>query len=364
MKKHTVHILTLFMVIAVLFAIPACGETQYPSPQENVTQEEQPVELVLTDQSTEPVTIEIIEEPATPYPLDETADTNNTYAEFMAADLSDIKIPSYEQINEPFVEINNNQPLFTSINYEEGFEYYSELDDLDRPQTAMALISKTTMPAEGEERGDIGMIKPVGWHTVQYPDVIGGNNEPGYLYNRCHLIGWQLGAENANELNLITGTRYLNVTGMLPFENRIADYVKDNDGHVLYRVTPVYQDNNLLCDGVLLEAQSIENDDCVFCVFCYNVQPDIYIDYLNGDSEQLPLHIEESTETQSLTVNDDPQTTADYVLNTNTLKIHHPDCSSVEDIKPENRQDFNGTAMDLENLIENQNYSYCQRCFN
>ena len=190
-------------------------------------------------------------------------------------------IPEYE--GEPFVLINQNIPFFEKDDYTtESFENYSELDELGRCGVAYANISKEIMPTE--ERGQIGEVRPSGWHTVKYPDLI----EDRYLYNRCHLIGYQLSGENANEKNLITGTRYMNVEGMLPFENEVADYVRRSDNHVLYRVTPVFEGNNLVATGVLMEAYSVEDrgEGVCFCVFVYNVQPGIEIDYRTGESKE------------------------------------------------------------------------------
>ena len=185
-------------------------------------------------------------------------------------------IPEYA--GEPYIILNNNVPLFEEYSLEE-YELYSPLDDLGRCGVAEANICPNLMPTE--ERGEIGMIKPAGWHTVKY-DCVDGK----YLYNRCHLIGFQLAGENANEKNLITGTRYLNVVGMLPFENEIADYVHKTGSHVMYRVTPVYNGGNLLCDGVIMEALSVEDkgEGVCFSVFCYNVQPGVVIDYSTGES--------------------------------------------------------------------------------
>lgn len=180
-----------------------------------------------------------------------------------------------------FIEVNGNVPFFELEDYTtESFERYSELDTLGRCGAAYANISKELMPTE--ERGEIGMIKPSGWHTVKYPEVI----EDLFLYNRCHLIGYQLSGENANEKNLITGTRYFNVEGMLPFENEVADYVKTTGNHVLYRVTPVFEDDHLVAEGVLMEAYSVEDEGkgVEFCVFVYNVQPGVEIDYATGES--------------------------------------------------------------------------------
>ncbi len=181
----------------------------------------------------------------------------------------------------PYVEINSNIPYFKESEYtDEAFESYSELDDLGRCGTAYACVGKETMPTK--KRGSIGQIKPTGWHTVKY-DCVDGK----YLYNRCHLIGYQLTAENANKKNLITGTRYLNVKGMLPFENMVADYIDETKNHVLYRVTPVFDDENLVARGVEIEAYSVEDNGEGICfnIYAYNNQPHITIDYETGESE-------------------------------------------------------------------------------
>ena len=181
----------------------------------------------------------------------------------------------------PYVIINNNEPDFPEEDFNSNsFEKYSELDSLGRCGVAYANVSKDTMPTEA--RGEISKVKPTGWHTVKYDCV-----EGKYLYNRCHLIGYQLTAENANKQNLITGTRYLNVDGMLPFENQVAEYVKQENGHVLYRVTPIFEGNNLVANGVQMEAESVEDkgEKVKFNVYAYNVQPNIKIDYSTGNSE-------------------------------------------------------------------------------
>lgn len=196
---------------------------------------------------------------------------NNSYVSLDA-------IPAYD--GKAYVAINNNEPFFTDSDMTTtAFENYSDLDSLGRCGVAYANICKDVMPTE--ERGKIGMIKPSGWHTVKY-DVI----KDRYLYNRCHLIGYQLAGENANPKNLITGTRYLNVEGMLPFENLVADYVNNTGNHVLYRVTPMFSGSNLVANGVLIEAKSVEDNGggILFNVYCYNVQPGVGINYENGDS--------------------------------------------------------------------------------
>ena len=191
------------------------------------------------------------------------------------------EIPAYS--GEAYVEINGNIPYFTDSELSTtSYEYYSDLDSLGRCSVCVANIGTDLMPTG--ERGEIGNIKPTGWHTVKYSDIIEGN----YLYNRCHLIGFQLAGENDNEKNLITGTRYLNMDGMLPFENMVADYVTETGNHVLYRVTPVFEGDNLVADGVLIEAESVEDSGSgiLFNVFCYNIQPGIVIDYATGDSAE------------------------------------------------------------------------------
>ena len=192
--------------------------------------------------------------------------------------LSDI--PEYT--DSPYVIINDNIPSFDEKDYDtEGFEKYSKLDILGRCGVAYANVCMETMPQKGDERGDISSVKPTGWKQKKY------NGE--YLYNRCHLIGYQLSDEDANELNLITGTRYFNVEGMLPFENKVAEYLKQNkDNHVLYRITPIYEGTNLLASGVQMEAYSIEDSGKGVCfnVYIYNVEPGIKIDYATGNSSK------------------------------------------------------------------------------
>lgn len=212
------------------------------------------------------------------------------------------------------------------------------------------------------------MVKPTGWHTVRYDDLVDGK----YLYNRCHLIGFQLTGENANTKNLITGTRYLNIEGMLPFENMVADYVKENGNHVMYRVTPIFEGDNLLANGVLMEGYSVEDKGAgvSYCVFAYNVQPGIEIDYATGESKLADSAQQEEQKTATVTPTPYPEpekqepvtgseaSQADYILNTNTKKFHYPTCSSVNDMKEKNKQEFFGTR---DEAISN-GYSPCGRC--
>ncbi|MDO4555897.1 MAG: DNA/RNA non-specific endonuclease [Lachnospiraceae bacterium] len=254
------------------------------------------------------------------------------------------EIPEYT--GEPYVIINDNNPDFSSSELtEESYEEYGELDELGRCQTAIANIGEDLMPTE--ERGKIGQVKPTGWHTVKYDNIDGM-----YLYNRCHLIGYQLTGENANEENLITGTRYMNVDGMLPFEDMTADYIEETGNHVLYRVTPVYEGDNLVVSGVQMEAESVEDEGEGICynVFVYNVQPGISIDYETGESE-------EADEDTAVALTED-KTETTYILNTNTKKYHLPSCSSVKETKEKNRKEYTGTKEEL----EKEGYEPCGRC--
>lgn len=268
-------------------------------------------------------------------------------------------IPEYS--GSPYVEINGNIPDFRESDYStEVFESYSELDSLGRCGVCFANIGIELMPTE--ERGEIGQIKPSGWQLAKY-DCVDGK----YLYNRCHLIGYQLSGENANEKNLITGTRYMNVEGMLPFENMVADYVESTGNHVLYRVTPVFDGNNLVASGVQMEAKSVEDDGVGICfnVYVYNCQPGVAIDYANGlsvlvegeESAEVTVTIESKKQNEeSVPVSQEEGTT--YILNTNTHKFHNPSCSSVDDMKEANKQEYVGNREDL----LNQGYDPCGRC--
>ncbi len=306
-----------------------------------------------------------------------------------------------EYAGEASVEINGGRPAFASEELKaEYFQTFSDLDSKGRCGPVTACLDREHMP-EGE-RGSIGMIRPSGWCISKY-DFIDGK----YLFNRCHLIGWQLTGENAEERNLITGTRYMNVEGMLPYENRVAGYIRRTGNHVLYRVTPVFRGKELVCRGVQMEAESVEDQGKAlsFNVYCYNVQPGVEIDYLTSENHleegsggrSLPLQEEtEQTGTDAETEQSDTAagsektgtdqsgttegaeqsdtaagtgktgTTAadsetaehDYILNTNTLRFHYPDCGSVQDMKEHNRKAYHGSR---EELIE-QGYRPCGNC--
>ena len=282
-------------------------------------------------------------------------------------------VPAYN--GKAYVAINNNEPYFTQADYTTAsFERYSNLDSLGRCGVAFANVGQDIMPTE--DRGDISSVTPTGWKNKNYGDLIDGS----YLYNRCHLIGFQLTGENANEKNLITGTRYLNIEGMMPFENMIADYVKETGNHVLYRVTPIFDGDNLLASGVLLEGYSVEDEGegISFCVYCYNVQPNIILDYSTGESSAERASEEDKDEpsspstnkpnitptptpeptTPTVTLAEEPTQTADYILNTNTHKFHYPDCSSVKSMKESNKEYFSGSRDE----IIARGYEPCKRC--
>lgn len=260
-------------------------------------------------------------------------------------------IPAFDGTT-PYVIINENVPFFTDEKSDSPYETFSELDSLGRCGAAISCVGQKLMPTE--ERGSIGHIKPSGWHSVKY-DIVEGK----YLYNRCHLIGFQLTGENDNEKNLITGTRYMNVEGMLPFENMVADYVKETDNHVLYRVTPIYDRYNLVASGVLIEAKSIENDEILFCVYVYNAQPGIIIDYETGNSRlSSDPHSDNggSDDTGSSSGVEEGEET--FILNISSKKFHKEDCSGVKSMSETNKATYTGTRQDL---IED-GYEPCGSC--
>ncbi len=255
------------------------------------------------------------------------------------------EIPNYS--DSPYVEINNNIPDFNSEQKTstKSYEKYGKLDSLGRCTYAISCVGKDLMPTE--ERGAIGSVKPTGWQIAKY-DFIDGK----YLYNRCHLIGYQLTGENATECNLITGTRYLNIDGMLPFENDIADYIDITNNHVLYEVTPIFKGNNLVANGVHMQAYSVEDEGKGICfnIYCYNVQPGVDIDYVTGDNKLSDNQNEYTTTTQG--------NTQTYIVNTNTKKFHKPSCDSSKKMSSSNKKTYKGSR---ESLISN-GYTPCQKC--
>ena len=373
-QKRLITQLSLWL--ALLLAFTGCAESTV-TPQDNTYTIEQPAaipsELLEASENT-------ASEPESGQPQENASDTQESQQVTSATDVptgegtsafSLREIPAYS--GTPYTEVNGNQPYFTEEELTtQSFETYSELDSLGRCGVAYANVGQDLMPTE--PRGEIGAVKPTGWHLVKYDNVDGK-----YLYNRCHLIAYMLAAENANPQNLITGTRYLNVQGMLPFETKVCDYVKNTGNHVLYRVTPIFDGDNLLADGVLMEAYSVEDvgEGIQFCVFAYNVQPGIGIDYATGDNwaegsgtyqstvasvaEETPVpQPETDTAVQITPESSAPQESQGitYVLNTNTKKFHYPTCSSVDDMKEKNKQIYTGSREEVINM----GYVPCKRC--
>lgn len=259
-------------------------------------------------------------------------------------------------VEECWVEVDSNVPDFgPELMASECFEFYSDLDELGRCGAAFACVGPELLPTE--PRGSIGMVKPSGWQLAKYDCV-----EGGYLYNRCHLIAYRLCGQNANELNLITGTRWMNIQGMDPFEDIVYDYVYATGNHVLYRVTPVFEGDNLVASGVQMEGFSVEDGGAGVCfnVFVSNRQPGVAIDYASGNN-WLEVPGEELVVAEEVVVEEIvgvEERAISYVLNTNTHKFHQPGCSSVKDMKESNKLFFEGTR---DEVIE-QGYVPCKRC--
>ena len=373
-QKRLITQLSLWL--ALLLTFTGCAESTV-TPQDNTYTIEQPAtipyELLEASETA-------ASEPESGQSQENASDTQEAQQVTSATDVptgegtsafSIWEIPAYSGM--PYTEVNGNKPYFTEADLTtQSFETYSELDSLGRCGVAYANVGQDLMPTE--PRGEIGAVKPSGWHLVKYDNVDGK-----YLYNRCHLIAYMLAAENANPQNLITGTRYLNVQGMLPFETKVCDYVKNTGNHVLYRVTPIFDGDNLLADGVLMEAYSVEDagEGISFCVFAYNVQPGIGIDYATGDNwaegsgtyqstvasvaEETPVpQPETDTAVQITPESSAPQESQGitYVLNTNTKKFHYPTCSSVDDMKEKNKQTYTGSREEVINM----GYVPCKRC--
>lgn len=274
-----------------------------------------------------------------------------------AADLS--QIPAYS--GDPYVALNGNKPNFSDSDLTtKSYEHYSDLDSLGRCGTAMACIGKDTMPKAGEKRGSISEIKPTGWHNASY-DFVDGK----MVYNRCHLIAHELTDENANEKNLITGTRSMNVDGMLPFENMVADYIKETGNHVIYRVTPIFQGNELVARGVQMEGESVEDKGggVLFNVYCYNVEPGVTIDYATGYTHAdgtggTTSSSASSSAASTSSSGSQDETVQTYVINKRNKKFHKPDCSGVAHMSEANKQTVNAKRSDL----ISQGYSPCGIC--
>lgn len=381
MKKRIHSLILAFALLMTLLA--GCGQAEGPQPDLGGRHSDTTASVPVSDPANEPSRAVPSNDP---HPAaSKEAGTGNGGDAVLPTDGSALAVqggafhadtlPEYS--GGAYAVVHDNLPFFQERELSSNeFEDYSELDSLGRCGVAFANVSPQSMPTE--ERGSIGQVRPSGWHTIRY-DFVDGK----YLYNRCHLIGYQLTAENANVKNLITGTRYLNVEGMLPFENMVADYVKETGNHVAYRVTPVFAGENLVASGVLMEGYSIEDqgDGVCFCIFAYNVQPGVVIDYMTGDS-QLAEDNGAGTGNAAISVPPPPSATPDievhsaapaqeeppvesaqavtstYIANTNTRKFHYPSCSSVDQMNEANKWVFTGTA---DELIQ-QGYVPCKRC--
>lgn len=323
--KRYVSLISLLLVICLFFS--GCGASLQSDNSSNTSNETESKEEVVDDETLYPSTV-----PA------HTVSLSN--------------IPDFS--GKPYVEINGNVPQFDKNDYTtKSYEHYSNLDSLDRCSVAVACIGQDLMPTE--DRGSIGQVKPTGWHTVKY-DCVDGK----YLYNRCHLIGYQLSGENTNTKNLITGTRYMNISGMLPFENMVADYVKETGNHVLYRVTPLFDGNNLLATGVQMEGYSVEDegDGIFFNVFVYNAQPEISINYANGESSYNKISNDNEIRNDNDSDSETNTSSASYILNKNTKKFHYPECYSVDRMSEKNKEYFTGNRQEL----INHGYAPCGNC--
>ena len=345
MKKYNT-ILALLLSLLLLFT--GCATDTPVSDNDTITQNET-VEIQTENTA--------IDEQETQIPTENNNSDEPTQTQPQQTQSFDLSsIPEYN--GRAYVAVNNNIPYFTKSEYTTtSFETYASLDKLGRCGVAFACVGRDIMPTE--ERGSIGSVKPTGWQTIRYENVDGK-----YLYNRCHLLGFQLTGENANTRNLITGTRYLNIEGMLPFENMVADYVQETNNHALLRVTPIFEGNNLLASGVLMEGLSMEDNGAGICfnVYCYNVQPGIVIDYSDGSNYaadgSAPYGSSAAVSSNNNATTSSSSTTANYVANKNTKKFHIPTCSSVNQMKEKNKKYLNCTRDEA----ISQGYDPCGNC--
>lgn len=363
--KRTTKVLALLLSLVMLFSLVGCGidgNDTIDNPSEQSTTLSTGSE---TGSSTEETTNQSQTEGTT-----SSGDTTDTTKETetsttgqsnnatsvgtgIAKAVDPSTLPAYS--GTAYTVVNGNQPNFSAAELTtKGYEKYSSLDSLGRCGAALASCGTEIMPGANEERGSISSVKPTGWVQAKYSGISGG-----YLWNRCHLIGWQLSAENANKQNLITGTRYMNIDGMLPFENMVADYIKETGNHVAYRITPIFEGNNLVCSGVQMEAYSIEDegDGICFNVYCYNVQPGITINYATGESSGPSS---ETTETQSSTTgqnsssNDSQTSSSEMVWIPKSGKKYHSNsgCSNMKNPSQVTKEE-----------AEDQGYEPCKKCY-
>lgn len=355
--KHTNRFLALFLSLIMLLSFAGCNSDTYDytdssTGQPTISTEEDSTKSD-TDSQIQPEQSSAVESMDKKDSSSVTEKPSETISvgTGTAKAVEPSTLPAYS--GSAYTVLNDNQPNFSASELTTvGYEKYANLDSLGRCGVALASCGKEIMPTDGEERGSISSIKPTGWVQAKYDGISGG-----YLWNRCHLIGWQLSAENANKQNLITGTRYMNIEGMLPFENMVADYIRETGNHVAYRITPIFEGNNLVCSGVQMEAYSIEDagDGICFNVYCYNVQPGISINYATGDSSG------PSSSTTTITpsieqdnTNDNQAASGDMVWIPNSGSKYHSrsGCSNMKNPRQVTKQE-----------AENEGYEPCKKCW-
>lgn len=349
------RMLALLLVAMTLLSVAACSNenTTPTAPSTPTSIIATPDEAMPTTKPTEP--IPSITEPSEPeQPTSPTDPSTNTTVQNPNTLTVDSLRHTLFNGTDAYIIVNSGIPFFTEEEKtKKSFERYSPLDALGRCGVTYACVGKDLMPKD--DRESISSVYPSGWkhngksNNNQY-DFVDGK----YLYNRCHLIGFQLTGENANEQNLITGTRYLNINGMLTFENMIADAVRENNLHVLYRVTPIYDGDNLIAEGVLMEGYSVEDngETIQFCMFAFNVQPGVEINYATGENWLTQDSSTKPTEPSNPNIN------TTYVLNTNSQKFHYEDCAAAEKISTQNKEI---KTCAREELVED-GYSPCGIC--
>lgn len=358
--KNTNRILALLLSIVMLLSFVGCdidssdyGESSTIESSSSIIDDTSDDSSQITDSEDESSSTPSKDTPSTSTQTPSTTQkpNNSSVGTGTAKAVDPSTLPAYS--GTAYTIVNNNQPNFSATELTtKGYEKYSNLDSLGRCGVALASCGKEIMPGTNEERGSISSIKPTGWVQKSYSGVSGG-----YLWNRCHLIGWQLSAENANRQNLITGTRYMNINGMLPFENMVADYIRETGNHVAYRITPIFEGNNLVCSGVQMEAYSIEDDGDSICfnVYCYNVQPGITINYATGESSGPSSSTTTSTPaTEQDNSNDKQAASGDMVwIPKSGSKYHsYSGCSNMKNPRQVTKQE-----------AENEGYEPCKKCW-
>ena len=360
--KRTTKAIALLLSLVMLFTLAGCGLEDYtytddPSTQSSTlptdngtsdstggttdnTQEEGSSTSSTTDTSEETEPPTTTEKPNSP----------NSVGTGVASAVDPSTLPAFS--GTAYTVVNGNQPSFSAAELTtKGYEKYTSLDSLGRCGVALASCGKEIMPGADEERGSISSIKPSGWVQAKYDGISGG-----YLWNRCHLLGWQLSAENANRQNLITGTRYMNINGMLPFENMVADYIRETGNHVAYRVTPIFEGSNLVCSGVQMEAYSIEDEGESICfnVYCYNVQPGIIINYATGDSSGPSNEQTNPPATEDNSSDNNPAASGEMVwIPKSGKKYHsHSGCSNMKNPSQVTKEE-----------AEDRGYEPCKKCY-